>query len=133
MLREQNADIQDDGKLRITQRFASTKSNLRFALATFNRVLNLNFQPDYTLQGWNALQEIIKARNRLMHPKTASDLEISDKTMKAVFDANAWMAENAMPMIVKGHDKLMKFRAESEIESYLMSFFKSASPFDDLA
>lgn len=40
--------------------------------------------------GWNDFKKAIRIRNRITHPKTESDVEISEKEMKLIENASVW-------------------------------------------
>lgn len=61
--------------------------NIRFAFALTEKAHKVPVQFDPSIEWWSCLQDTVKVRNRLMHPKMPEDLDISPeeliKTIKA--------------------------------------------------
>jgi hypothetical protein len=52
-----------------------------------------DWQPDFGTAGWEALRANLKVRDRLMHPKSAGDVQIGDTEVDEARDAAAWFLE----------------------------------------
>ena len=51
------------------------------------------WEADFGTEGWEALRANLKVRDRLMHPKSASDVQISDGEVDEARDAATWLLE----------------------------------------
>jgi hypothetical protein len=51
------------------------------------------WEPDFGTTGWEALRANLKVRDRLMHPKSASDVQTSDVEVDEARDAATWFLE----------------------------------------
>jgi hypothetical protein len=76
-------------ELEPTKRY-ETKATIRFALSLVGRGANHLPTIDYSGVGWSALQKAFDLRNRLMHPKVAADLELTDADLEAVRIGRSW-------------------------------------------
>jgi hypothetical protein len=52
-----------------------------------------DWEPDFGTTGWEALRANLKVRDRLMHPKSASDVRITDEEMDQAKDGASWFLE----------------------------------------
>jgi hypothetical protein len=90
MLREEVYRIDKKGHIRTSQRFSPTSENLLFAIHMFAR----KFDHDYYLDpldpnmepegGWDAFKQSVKIRNRVVHPKSYSDMIITDEELEII-------------------------------------------------
>jgi hypothetical protein len=48
------------------------------------------WEPDFGATGWEALRANLKVRDRLMHPKNAEEVQITDTEVDQTRDAAAW-------------------------------------------
>lgn len=101
LLREESYDAGHDGEVRTRPAFTAFKPNLRFAIATFCKVCEIENPAVYSDAGWKRLQAAVARRNQITHPKRTSDLDFSPEqaedvtlgfkwfvqTMKALFQA----------------------------------------------
>jgi hypothetical protein len=77
--------------------------NVRFAFLSFKRTFGLSWNiPEGDC--WNRLQRAKRIRNRIAHPKTPENLNISDDEILEVEEAAAWFG--------KTHESLIKALTE---------------------
>ena len=62
----------------------------------FARALAVDYELDVGGRGWEAFQGAVRIRNRIMHPKHVSDLEITDEELGHVHRAAAWYKESTL-------------------------------------
>lgn len=65
--------------------------NLRFAIDLLARAEQVEWCIDTTSLGWKALTQAVRLRDRLMHPKTLSDLCVSDAEIRNALVAFVWL------------------------------------------
>ena len=68
--------------------------------------MGFSFMLDVNGPGWQAMKPAIRFRGRLMHPKAADDLNISDDELRMVFQAHRWMAKQVLRWLAVGLAKL---------------------------
>ena len=73
-----------------------------------------NFQIDLGSDGWRCLKESLKVRNRLTHPRSEQDLEVSRDEINALLAAQLWVLENEFQTIAAGmkHPRRLKGTGE---------------------
>ncbi len=92
MLAEVSPDIDDKGQVTERQAHIALKHNVRFALQTFAKTEGLTFILSVSDDGWESFQKSIRIRDRLMHPKNANDLTVSDEETGILDRASGWWA-----------------------------------------
>ncbi len=86
MVLEQRYDLDDKGRLVIRSARISLDRNLRFAFRFYAETYALQYQLDTSTQWWDALMRCNRIRDRLMHPRSPEDLNM---TPKEIVDAVA--------------------------------------------
>ncbi len=87
LLKEISLEVDQKGSLRCQPKHLQFEKNIRFAMAMASKVFGTAFMPNYSGSGWNALKASTKIRNRLVHPKQANDLSVSDKEIETLNEA----------------------------------------------
>lgn len=93
LLREEAFSLDDRGRVTSIPMFIRIDRNIRFALAAYAHGITEDIDLDYSGSGWAALKSAITIRNRLVHPRSASDLAVSDKDLEEVREAYRWFTE----------------------------------------
>jgi hypothetical protein len=89
LLHEESYELDDNGKPRIAEKFLKLPANLKFAFSMYaSKIGGIEFALDPS--GWQNFLAAIKIRNRLIHPKSVSDLEVTDADMHCVMQAATW-------------------------------------------
>ena len=86
-LREESYDLSERGEARVGRKILRTVPNTRFALRMFLRcegVDDSHFNDRDSAEFWSAFQRANDVRNRIVHPKQAADLTISDEELELV-------------------------------------------------
>ena len=89
----------NNGTARVGKAKLSFLPNLQFSMTSAARALKLAFQLKKDEQGWAAMRESVKIRDRITHPKKRDSLEISDDEMKRLGEANAWFRDEMVRLI----------------------------------
>jgi hypothetical protein len=74
-------------------RYLATKPNLRFALSLVGRGAKDLPAVEYGDGGWQALLDGLKIRDRLMHPKRATDIVVTDEDLATVRRGRTWFTD----------------------------------------
>jgi hypothetical protein len=74
----------------------TAKQNVHESLSDLSEVLKSSHVIDKTKDpGWCAMTQAYKIRDRITHPKSPKDLNITDGDMKVFFRATIWLNETA--------------------------------------
>jgi len=71
--------------------FRAFHKNIKQAFILFAKVYGVSCPTDFTQDGFQALCETCKLRNRLMHPKSLMNFCVSDEEKQRCADASAWL------------------------------------------
>lgn len=94
LLEENIPDINDKGLLRLKPVYFSFDINLKFTFRLFAYIFKSSYTPDYSNNDWNLLQASVKVRNRIIHHKSASDLNITDEEMFNLDKGLKWLIKS---------------------------------------
>lgn len=85
LLKEKTPYINDKGKVKSSPKYSELSANIRFAFDCYAKSAGINNDFDPNRTEWKCLIESISVRNRIMHPKNSTDLNISEnEIVKAV-------------------------------------------------
>src|SRR6059036_2785433 len=71
----------DKGKAEEQRMQISLKNNIKFAFKAYARVHMTEYELNIGDSRWDDFKKSLSVRDRLMHPKRAQDLEVSDEEM----------------------------------------------------
>jgi hypothetical protein len=77
---EASYSVTSQGKIVEQTRFVPLLGMIRLTTRLAERI-NSNLKADFDDSGWDALRRAIEIRNRITHPKSAADLEISEQDL----------------------------------------------------
>ena len=81
--------VNERGEISPQPRFIPLSSAIRMVVRIISRI-----RPEYTMDfghvGWSLLKKSIEARNRIVHPKSLNDFNVSDDEVKDALRAFAW-------------------------------------------
>lgn len=114
LLREESYRLNNRGDIDVVQSFLRVPENLLFAWKMARGADRSNFQIDLGSDGWRCLKESLKVRNRLTHPRSEQDLEVSRDEINALLAAQLWVLENEFQTIAAGmkHPRRLKGTGE---------------------
>lgn len=84
--------VAKDGDVSLQARFLPILSAIRLTSKLAQRA-SPELQIDFGAQGWQFFQDAAAIRNRITHPKTASDLTISDEELSLCLEGFYWACE----------------------------------------
>jgi len=99
MLREEQYVLANNGEVRVQPKFLRLTDNLGFSFKAFAKAFGSSFELEVSGSGWDAFQRSIIVRNRITHPKTLTDLTVSDSAMEDIFKAIDWYKENGLNLL----------------------------------
>jgi len=90
LLREETYELDDKGNPQVRPAHLSTTRNMRFTFAQYEKAWGGSFTLEVDTQGWGTLRSATAIRNRLMHPKSVADLEVSQDEANTVQVCFEW-------------------------------------------
>jgi hypothetical protein len=105
MLKEKSYDLNDKGDAYSQTKYIHITRNIKFAFKAFARAFGEEYELKVDDSGWNYFKEALEIRNRLTHPKTSADLDVSLKELRKMLLANAWFIDSylALNSIILGY------------------------------
>ncbi|MFZ5748094.1 MAG: hypothetical protein ACOY45_10635 [Pseudomonadota bacterium] len=89
-LQDRGYAVGDRGKLRETAQFLPLKTAIRLAVRLAQRI-DSDLAIDFDDSGWSSLDRAIDVRHRITHPKSETDLVVSDSDLIIVNEGFAWL------------------------------------------
>jgi hypothetical protein len=83
-------EVDDKGRVTYKPLYPAFLNNVQFTFRTFSKSIGSSFELNTTGQGWKNLRRAVKVRDRLMHPREATDLQVSDAEIEATKKAFEW-------------------------------------------
>ncbi len=93
-VREQAYDLKDNGAVRVRPLHLKTVPNTRFTFTMFARIHKIENPLPGESATWKALRDVVDVRNRITHPKKASDLTITEEELQAANAVFRWYSES---------------------------------------
>lgn len=90
VIEDTHLDINDKGNIAPKPFYPPFLENLKLTFSDFSKSTSSPFKLSIGGKGWRSLNEAVKVRNRLMHPKETKDLQVSDLEIKATRQAHKW-------------------------------------------
>lgn len=75
----------------LNERGFNASDRIRLTLRAAYRLFELSPSPDFRSKEWQQAKLVFEKRDALMHPKTASDLEVSDGPWRSMREDVAWL------------------------------------------
>ena len=91
ILLELSYKLDNKGEVVVSDSFERFRNMLLFSLRTLAKAHGaLQYKPDTSDHRWNSVQEFVKLRNRITHPKSADDLQCSKEDIDRLLEAFDW-------------------------------------------
>ncbi len=74
----------------------STSERIKYTLRAAYKLFEINPVPNFGGAEWSKAQRMMLKRHSLMHPKTLTDLEISDELWIELHDGATWLIEQML-------------------------------------
>ena len=107
LLLEESYSAADDGKALVRGSYLPLAANVRFAFDMFARTHGATETPDFSSDGWRALKDSVRIRNRVTHPKVTGDLHISDDEVKTIDRGWEWYLDASLLLFTDGKAQLI--------------------------
>src|SRR5208337_337773 len=110
VLKEETYYVSGKGKVQTQEKHLSFEQSFRISFHYFFKHVD-SVRVDYGNGGWRALLEGLKIRNRITHPKQASQLTITEEELERVKIGKNW-CDNQWRLLVQEHRTQMQRRSE---------------------
>jgi hypothetical protein len=90
------------------KRFPSFRDNIKSTFKLFAKIHGFACQANFRCNGWSALVEAAEIRDRLMHPKSSRDLDVSRDDLAKIQEAADWYFETRNQLVEQGTNELKK-------------------------
>ena len=84
VLKEESYGLKNNGTLDVKKAKLRTADNFRFALSLFHEKAKTGHQLDVGGNGWQSYLKTLKMRDRITHPKSFSDITITDTECETI-------------------------------------------------
>ena len=106
MVEETAFELNDNGSLTTTRNKVRLFPNIRFAFNFYASLAGYTFSLDCSGKGWQNLTASAKVRDRLMHPKSVVDLEVSAEEIRSALDAFFWFQHQIIALLAAHNSHL---------------------------
>ena len=89
-LAEEACSVSDRGDVNVFPRYIPLTTAIRLVIKIVQR-FKPNYEVDFNHVGWTHLKSSIEVRNRIVHPKTIEDLNVSDREIRETLSAFYWL------------------------------------------
>lgn len=93
ILREETYDLDNKGEATSRRMNIPIQKNFKFGCAMFTRVYGCTKIPDFKTEGWDCVLKVFDVRNRLMHPKHAKGVDVSEEEILFLQKAAKWFSD----------------------------------------
>ena len=100
MLREESYVLKEKGYTKITKSKLRTADNVAFTLRVLAKARGGTYKLDVNSLGWRAFKASILVRDRVTHPKGASDLEVTKEEVESTLAAATWFLREASTIML---------------------------------
>lgn len=90
LLSETEYSLKGNGDIKEQAKFLSLTDNLQFVVKVVNYRHSAGIDLEIGKKTWQNFQEAIKIRNRITHPKSSDDYDITDAEMKLCTKVSHW-------------------------------------------
>src|SRR6267142_3548125 len=90
LLNDEGYELDSRGYAKVIRKHLPTLANIRYSMEAFSKSNHSKYSPNCSGQGWQDIQLAYEIRNRLTHPKSTTDLNLTKKDMKTIEGAYKW-------------------------------------------
>lgn len=104
LLLNESYGLNSKGEAHVKEPKLEFGANVRFAFSTYAKYMESPFVLDVNGREWSQLLECAIVRNRLMHPKSSTDLQIKQNEADALRDAIGWFVASFRKLLERAPD-----------------------------
>ncbi|MGH1519868.1 hypothetical protein [Chryseobacterium sp. JK1] len=90
ILAEESYDLKGNGDIKITSKTINLLDNIKFTFRTINRLFKGEINIGVGTKSWESLIIAKNIRNRITHPKSETDMIISDNEITVCEEVSSW-------------------------------------------
>jgi hypothetical protein len=90
LLNDESYDLKNNGETSVQTKFLRLPDNVKFTDKAIAKFFGSKAQIDGSSEGWGKFLKAIKIRNRITHPKSIHDYEVTDKEIDICLNATHW-------------------------------------------
>jgi hypothetical protein len=98
LLREERFQLDSKGFPEAKENYQPILPNLLFSVHCYVKNHGATYRPDTGHHEWESMRKAVSARNRLMHPKSTNDLEITEEDIQHLNAGAAWWQRTLLEM-----------------------------------
>jgi len=98
LLREEQYVLTKTGEVKIQKKFLKLADNLRFSFRAVAKAFRSGYELNVGGSGWESFRKAVDIRNRIVHPKCLSDLEVTEEDIEHIRAAVAWYQKSALDL-----------------------------------
>jgi len=117
ILREERYQLSSKGLPEVKENYQKTLPMILFSLRVYAKNHGSDFVPDTSLNGWNCLKQAVEIRDRVTHPKSLTDLDISDEVGKVFAEGVRWWDDMLGQLLASCEEADNKFQAQMSARS----------------
>lgn len=116
MAKEEDYELDESGVIKSVKAKLRFKGNFRFAFKLFvkSNALDQKYMPDLGGHEWAKLANALKIRDRITHPKSASDLTITDEEIQNALRVYDWVYAQIFLVVGRGLTKSIRDRNKND-------------------
>lgn len=99
VLLEKSVFLDKKGKVQSKDDYQRFVPLVLFSMRAYAKSHGAHFEPDTSDHKWSAFQQFINFRNRLVHPKSLSDIEFTRDDLSQMMKALDWFHDTNMSMV----------------------------------
>ena len=94
LLREQEPQLKENGKVSVRERFVPIQTRIRFAFAAYAKAMRAAFTLDCSRTDWQDFKKLFTIRDRITHPRKQEELSILDEELDSIKRALDFVSKN---------------------------------------
>ena len=110
---EDDYELKENGEVTIRKAKLKFGPNFRFAFLLLAKANGIDYRLNVSCKEWEAMGRALRVRDRLMHPKLATDLQVTDDETRDALIAYQWtmieiasLSATALLKILRGRGKM---------------------------
>lgn len=107
LLAEEKYELTDTGEPKVVLQMISLARNVRFAFRCYAKAHGISFYLSVDGPGWRDFRSALRVRNRLTHPRTAADLDLSDAEIETIARAHRWLTTQYSQIVRLALEKVL--------------------------
>lgn len=100
ILNEKTIFLDHKGEMKEKDNFEKLLPMLLFTFKQFAKIHGAAFSPDTSVHGWECMKIFVTVRNRITHPKSKAELDLTESEWEKVNLAVDWFHDNVKDLFI---------------------------------